>query len=319
MEKFTLFIDESGNLDIESSFSKTYILCGCSMAEDKRKQVKIYADQIKFKYWGHTNVVFHSREIAKNIGDFEIFKGNPELKENFFTDLFLFLNKAPIILFPVVVDKEKAKENSWDHIRVIKETSKRIILNFVLLLLSKKDANGHIIVEASTPEKDKYYLSSFGYFIAPGVKEFTVDQQVMKETLTSISFVTKNNNDIEQQLADLFAYAAARKYEKDFKEKTFEKNSYEGKIINVLEQKLFIKPENASEIKMKFYKKIQPFDVLPLKIKSFERRHNKKNHNIESNSSISDIRQSDKFSNENTNRNNNSNMKSIDLKELHRR
>lgn len=263
MDKYALYIDESGTTNIDSQFSKTYVLCGCSIADEKKRPLKIYADQIKFKYWGHTDVVFHSREIAKNQGAFEIFKDKPQLKEEFLKDLFQFLYKAPVILFPTIIDKERAKLQQWDDEKVVTETTRTLFLNFIQLLLSKHGSSGHVVVESSHTEKDKYYLQYFSYFISPHVKELNVDQKTMQKTLTSLSFVTKNNNDIEQQIADLFAYAAICKYAKDYKGKVFEDGSYQAKIISALEQKLFTKPENASSIKMKYYNKIQSFYVLP--------------------------------------------------------
>jgi hypothetical protein len=263
MEKYSLFIDESGTPYAKSRFSKTYVLCGCSVADEKKRQLKIYADQIKFKYWGRTDIVFHSREIAKNLNDFEIFKDNPELKEEFLKDLFQFLYKAPVILFPIIIDKEEAKRHEWDQEKIIRETTKTLLLNFILLLLSKKGSSGHITIESANAEKDKYYLEYFSYFISPHVKELNVDQKKMQKTLTSLSFVTKNNNDIEEQIADLFAFASICKYAKDYKGKEFPIDSYQLKIISALEQKLFTKPENARNLKMKYYNFIQPFYVLP--------------------------------------------------------
>ena len=40
-------------------------------------------------------------------------------------------------------------------------------------------------------------------------------REKIKEKLTALSFVTKRNFDIEEQIADLFTYAARSKFKKD--------------------------------------------------------------------------------------------------------
>lgn len=263
MKKYTLFIDESGNLDLKNKISRYYILCGCAIAQGKQTDLKTYADQIKFKYWGRTDIVFHSREIKRNEGDFFIFKDKPELKNLFMADLLDFLSKAQIIIFPIVVDKASAVDAGWDYIKVIKETSRQIMLNFINLLLTMPNVYGHIIIESAHSDKDRYYLNSFSEFLSPECKDLQVDYKQMQKTLTSLSFVTKNNHDIEEQLADLFAYSATCMYLADYRKKVFTKDSYEDQMVKILEKKLFIKPTNSSKAKMEHFKEIDSFCVLP--------------------------------------------------------
>jgi hypothetical protein len=259
--KYTLFIDESGNLNIPNS--RLYILCGCAIQESWKHDLKIHADQIKFKYWGSTDIVFHSREIGSNEGDFSIFKGKEDLKKQFIKDLFFLLKKWPFMIFPVVVDKKRAEEINWDKDKIIDETAHQVIYNFIALLLTRGKVNGRIIIESSSAEKDRRYLSTFSYFLSPGAVELNVDHSKLREILTSISFVTKKNNDIEEQISDLFAYAAACKYEKEYTNKRFSKNGYEDSIVKILDTKLFQTPSRVNDIKKELFEKIDPFCVLP--------------------------------------------------------
>jgi hypothetical protein len=73
-EYYKLFIDESGTANPKDSKSEVYILSGCSVNKTECSNIKTWADQIKFKYWGRTDIVFHSREISRREGDFSIFK-----------------------------------------------------------------------------------------------------------------------------------------------------------------------------------------------------------------------------------------------------
>ena len=90
MNILSLFIDELGSAERNESFSKHYILVGCLANKTSREMLKIKADQIKFKYWGKTDIVFHSREIGRKINDFKIFN-DKVLFHGFQKDLFLFI------------------------------------------------------------------------------------------------------------------------------------------------------------------------------------------------------------------------------------
>jgi len=67
---YELFIDELGIASPNDYKSDLYILSGCSINKNERYKLKILIDQIKFKYWGHTNIIFHSREIGRK-GEYE--------------------------------------------------------------------------------------------------------------------------------------------------------------------------------------------------------------------------------------------------------
>ncbi|EKE12387.1 MAG: hypothetical protein ACD_13C00223G0003 [uncultured bacterium] len=263
MRCYELFIDELGQSNPTSKQSDVYVLSGCAIEDDKRNELKIFADQIKFKYWGNTNIVFHSREIARNEGSFSIFSRNLSRRREFFEDLYKFLNLANIILFVVVCDNKQAIKNGWNSVKVIKETGNLIFLQFTTWLLGLASAKGKVNIESATAEKDRYYLNTFSYFLAPQNKDLNVDYKIIQNILTSISFVTKRNHDIEEQIADLMAYAAKCKYLRVTKRKTFKVGSYEDKIIRLLETKLWRLPKLAGEKKMKFYKNIESFCVIP--------------------------------------------------------
>lgn len=106
MNILSLFIDELGSAERNESFSKHYILVGCLANKTSREMLKIKADQIKFKYWGKTDIVFHSREIGRKINDFKIF--NDKVLFHGFQKTFFFLSSGGFQLFVVVLDKNKA-------------------------------------------------------------------------------------------------------------------------------------------------------------------------------------------------------------------
>lgn len=260
---YELFIDELGHFNPLSKQSDIYILSGCVVEKTEREDIKIKADQIKFKYWGRTNIIFHSRDLGKDENDFEIFRKNYKKKSDFLSDFYSFLNDANTAIFIVVVDKQIAKNEGWNSIKVIKETTNKLFYHFIVWLLAMKGSQGKIYVESATAEKDRYYLSEFSYFLSPGCKELLIDHKIIQNLLTSISFVTKRNHDIEEQIADLFAYAARCKFMRMTKKETYKVGSYEDRMIKILENKIFKRPRIAREKKMKLYESIDPFCVIP--------------------------------------------------------
>src|SRR3989344_5536203 len=106
MRCYELFIDESGHSNPLSQQSEVYVLCGCVIENQDRQDLKIRADQIKFKYWGKTDIVFHSRELGKNLNNFEIFGKNSKIKVEFHNNLFSFLKNSNYSLFIIVIDKK---------------------------------------------------------------------------------------------------------------------------------------------------------------------------------------------------------------------
>lgn len=260
---YELFIDELGQANPVSKQSEVYVLSGCAIEESQRDALKIQADQIKFKYWGHTDIVFHSREIARNEGQFSIFEKNKSKKAEFYIDLFELLKQNFFVMFVVICDNKEARKIGWNSDKVIKETSNIIFLHFITWLLGITNAKGKINIESATAEKDKYYLNAFSYFLSPGNKQISVNHKIIQELLTSVSFVTKRNYDIEEQIADMFAYAAKCKYLRLKKKQTFKIGTYEDKIIKLLDSKLWRLPEKAKEKKMPFYKNIEPFCIIP--------------------------------------------------------
>lgn len=259
-EHYRLYIDELGTASPRDVTSGLYILSGCSINKKDCEDLKVYADQIKFKYWGRTDIVFHSREIGRKENDFSILKDPKTLKE-FTADLNTFLLHSKIKLFFIVVDKKNARTAGWDDKKVHKDTTTSLIRNFLLILLTN-DSRGEIIIEASSVSKDIHLLDSLNFFLGAGIPKLGVNHDKVKDTLTSVSFVTKRNHDVEEQIADLFAYAAKIKYQSEVGGRKL-KNDYEKMIAGLLEKKLFSVPSGAGTTKARLFKEIDPFLVLP--------------------------------------------------------
>ena len=258
MNLSNLFIDELGSADRKEKFSKQYILCGCMINNHLRNTLKIKADQIKFKYWGRTNIVFHSREIGRKIGDFKILN-DQNILQNFQKDLLSFLSLGGYQLFFVVLDKDKSIIDNWTAIKNYEEPANILIKNFILSLLAN-NSKGRLVIESATSERDFIFLKITSNYLSNGIKGLNISYDKVQDALTEISFVTKNNFDIEEQIADLLAYGAKLKF---LKKKQAELNFYQKEIVKIMSKKLFKMNPATKDKKRKFYSLIESFKILP--------------------------------------------------------
>jgi len=253
-----LFVDESGLANPKATKMGIYILCGCMVNDQKREKLRIIADQIKFKFWERTNIVFHSREIWRKEGDFFILKDS-KINKQFCKHLFNFLSIGGYQIFVVVVDHKEARKQNWNSQKVYKETANIIVRDFILSLLATT-SRGRLVIESATSEKDFSFHKAAGHYLANGIKALNVSYSQVQNALTETSFVTKKNFDIEEQIADLLAYGAKLKF---LKKKQSELTRYDKQILKVFNQKLFQIHPNTSKKKKKFYSKIESFKILP--------------------------------------------------------
>lgn len=229
-----LYIDESGAPEL-THHDKNYTLCGIIVRPYQADSLKIKADQIKYKYWNDTNIVFHSVEIGQMKNDFSILN-NPTIKKDFYKDLLFFLNSGTYKVIIVSVNKEKASKQGLDS-KQIHEMAYDEMIMFFISFLAKEKLKGQIHMETSGG-KDVNFHKRFISYLSHGLPSLSLTHSDVKELLTSISFVSKNNHDIETQLADLFAYPATRYFLHTEGTKALITNSYEEKVSNILKLKL---------------------------------------------------------------------------------
>ncbi|OGM92917.1 hypothetical protein A2333_01960 [Candidatus Wolfebacteria bacterium RIFOXYB2_FULL_49_7] len=235
---YKLYLDETGTPSL-NGFNPGFpyfILSGFIVDEAQANNIKIKADQVKFKYWGRTNIVLHSREIGRRENDFALLK-DPSVEKNFHKDLsqLLILNGGRSVL--VVVNKDKAKNLGWKADDIYRNTSKEMLRFFIEVLHHKND-KGQIIIESAGTQKDVAFYKEYIYFLSNGIQSLGIDHHKMKKILTSISFVSKNNQDIETQIADLLAYPAGYSCLVTDGTKAIVPNSYEDNLCKILSAKI---------------------------------------------------------------------------------
>ena len=265
MRVFKLYVDELGMSHPKSYKQSPYfVLVGCIIDEQHQQELENYANHIKFKYWGRTDIILHSADIFRNLGDFSIFESNKDLKREFYKDVFTLLHQAPITITAALIDKQKAFESYWHEKTVISRAASIVLFNFLAFIYTKRPCRGKTIIEASSWFRDQEYLHAFNDLLSPNLFKKDADFPDVREYLTSINFVTKKNHDIESQIADLLAYGIRCRHEVTItKTRMVAAGSYERKMIEIVEHKLMRAASTMGKDKKKYFDKTQPVTVAP--------------------------------------------------------
>jgi hypothetical protein len=106
---YVAYFDESGDhglVNIDPTFP-VFVLCGVVFEiSDYLNHDKPAFGQIKFDHFGHDAVIFHSREIRKRLGPFQILT-NTATRNAFMTDITDFYNASRGTIIAAGIDKNR--------------------------------------------------------------------------------------------------------------------------------------------------------------------------------------------------------------------
>lgn len=256
MKKFCIFIDESGMSNPKMyKVSPYFSLCGLVLNESSREKVKKDLDSLKLKYF-KKNIILHSSELRR------LLKTKVNI-ESFAKDLGKILKGHNFFLLFIIVNNQKAKDYSWNSVAIYRKSYREIIGNLIKFLIAK-DSTGIIFSEASNVSQDIALYQNFFHYIANGIPNLGIKSSDVKERLTAVNFVTKANNDIEEQLADLFACMGKVIVEiKNGTKKISDLDSIEKLLYEVINRNLFDNNKAKNPSKIKLYSYINSFSILP--------------------------------------------------------
>ena len=107
--EYIAYFDESGDHGMEKIDAEfpVFVLCGCvfKISDYLTRELPDFSC-IKFKHFGHDAVVFHSRDIRKKLGPFQILTDNLKNHE-FIKDINAYFSSSTITLIAAAIDKKK--------------------------------------------------------------------------------------------------------------------------------------------------------------------------------------------------------------------
>ena len=199
---YVVFVDESGDHGLESIDSgyPMFVLAFCIMRKDDyMKQLTPAIQAVKFKHFGHDNIILHERDIRKDEKDFSSLKTR-EKKEAFMGDLTRIVSDTPFTLICCAIKKDHLKTRYTEP-----DNPYHIALGFglerVFYYLQSKGATSaktHIIVEKRGKKEDDELELEF--------RRVCDGNNYVREPLPfECVFLDKKSNSSGLQLADLVA------------------------------------------------------------------------------------------------------------------
>ncbi|MGH7203296.1 MAG: DUF3800 domain-containing protein [Candidatus Levyibacteriota bacterium] len=206
-----LSIDETGKANY-SHPSKIFIISGVIIPEKLKPKITTQIRKIKRKYLKNPDIVFHSRDMHRAKGQFAGLR-DEKVATAFWNELIEILKHKDITAIFIVVDKVKAKKKGWQTQTILQRTYVALLEEFVEILKQRND-NGKIIVE-SDPYQDAFLIYAHNRLQSTGTTLKTVKPKEYQQMVTSLSLVNKENLDIDIQIADMLAFVAGVKYERE--------------------------------------------------------------------------------------------------------
>lgn len=200
--EYIVFVDESGDhgLDTIDAGYPMFVLAFCIIKkEDYVAQLTPAIQNVKFKHFGHDNIILHERDIRKDVGDFTSLKSR-EKKSAFMDDLTSIVEATPFTLITCAIRKDALKKRYADpgnpyHIALA------FGLERTFYYLRSKGAIAskiHIIVEKRGKKEDSELELEFRRVCDSGNYERVI-------LPFDVVFMDKKSNNAGLQLADLVA------------------------------------------------------------------------------------------------------------------
>lgn len=256
---YTLFLDESGlnNLNGIDPSRPHFLVGGLIFQDDQRLAIQHMSEFIKTKYWDDKYHILHAADGTHlETSDHKKYLSDlHELLSMFdFRALVSSINKNKFIQAHPPISNALTKYKTQKGFQSIVTAAHRQItvdcayeaLTMFLYFLHQNNFNGRVVVEATSGEQDKSIIDAYNLLLT-GHQQLQISYRDVRRLITSISFVTKKNLDIETQIADMIVYLSNKKLrELDGIKKM--KNGFEKETMKILDTKFFQYKKNSNPL-----------------------------------------------------------------------
>ena len=205
------FIDESGDHGLKKLNQEfpLFLLCGILVEQLNYSRIRESFNSIKNKFWGNTNVIFHSRDIRKCEKEFVTFLDS-NVKTQFYDELNRSMIQNEFTVFASAINKKEYVAAFGELHNNIYEQALTAVFNQILTYLFNNKLNAFIdvVIEKRGKKEDRKLEEHFKYLQEQGTDSFSAKQIANWEI--SIRFKDKKENVNGLQLADLIAYPIAK-------------------------------------------------------------------------------------------------------------
>lgn len=206
--EYVVYVDESGDhgLDnIDKDYPVFVLSFCCFKIDDYIKEAVPLIQELKFKYFGHDQIIFHEQKIRKQKGDFSFLRRNRALREEFLEDINKLVSEIKVDIFAMVIDKPRLKakyKSPYNPYNIGMQFGMEIIYKHLLYNGQKGKKVNFIFEKRGKKEDDELELEFRRIYdgVSFGWKKFTFNQMDY-----DIVFADKKSNSSGLQLADLTA------------------------------------------------------------------------------------------------------------------
>lgn len=164
-------------------------------------------DGLKYKYWGHRNVIFHSVDIRKQKDVFSILR-DKAVREAFMNDMTQLMTDLDYKIIASGIHKA-------DHLRqyAMPENPYNLTLEFIMeriFFYFRGSPSKCLMIAESRDEADNRRLYNvFSRLMRNGNQNVTAAE--FQASITDLKFIPKQYNENGNQISDLAVYPIARK------------------------------------------------------------------------------------------------------------
>lgn len=216
MAKYRIYIDETGNTDLDSSDNPNHrflSLSGVIMDLDYvERTLHPEMETLKKEFFDHhpdDPIVLHRKEMVNRLGRFGVLK-NPEIEARFNERLLQCLAAWEYTLITVIMDKKEHR----DKYKVWKSDPYHYCLSVMmeryLYFLERCGMKGDVMIESRGTGHDQRLAKSFRRLWEEGSEFLKAERLQQHLTSKEIKIRNKQANIAGLQLADLVAHPSRR-------------------------------------------------------------------------------------------------------------
>jgi hypothetical protein len=164
-------------------------------------------DRLKYNYWGHRSVIFHSVDIRKQKDKFSILRDKPK-RDQFTSDMNNLIQNLD---FKIIASGIHKVDHMKQYTYPVSPYS--LTLEFIMERLyfyfRGTSESCNLIAEARGEKENKDLHAVFERLMTQGNRNITPDE--FQRHIRDLKFYPKGVNENGNQIADLVAYPIARK------------------------------------------------------------------------------------------------------------
>ncbi len=237
MDKYRIYIDETGNSDLKSSDNPNHrflSLTGVIISLDYVKNY-LHNEMEKLKqdfFSSHPDepIILHRKEMVNKKSPFHILK-KESIEKKFNKKLLEKFNEWKYSVISVIVDKKEHRDlyKTWQYDPY--HYCMAVLLERYIMFLEHNKVIGDVMIESRGKKEDTRLKTSFSELYTKGTQYIDSESFQVKLTSSKLKVKPKSNNISGLQLADIIAHPSRNDMLRRFdliekKSKTFGDNSH---------------------------------------------------------------------------------------------